>query len=46
MTWKRKRNFERQVDGLFLTCERVLIRGLMFAYFVYDIGRFAHWLWR
>jgi hypothetical protein len=39
-------NLERRIDGFYAVCEKVLLRTLTFACFVYELGRFAIWLWR
>jgi len=46
MPRKYTRNLERNVDGFFTVCERLMLRTLIFSCFVYELGRFARWLWR
>ena len=46
MTGKPHRSFERRVDGFYVTCEWILLRTLIFGCFVYEVGRFVHWLFR
>lgn len=45
MTAKDHRDLERRIDGCYAICEKVLLRTLIFASFVYELGRFAKWLW-
>lgn len=44
--WVRrpKPSLERRVDRFFTTSERMIVRTFMFAYFVYDLSRFARLL--
>ncbi len=44
MTRKNSHDFADRVAGLCAECERVLLRILVFALFVYELGRFAKWL--
>jgi hypothetical protein len=46
MVGKISRDLERRVDGFYAFYEKVLLRTLIFACFVYELGRFALWLWR
>jgi len=46
MAGKRNRDLERRIDGFYSLCEKVLLRTLIFSCFVYELGRFAKWLWR
>ncbi len=45
MSGKPKNKFEQNVDGFFTVCERITMRALMFSCFVYEVSRFARWLW-
>ena len=44
MAGKSNRDLERRIDGFYLICERILLRTLIFACFIYELGRFARWL--
>jgi hypothetical protein len=46
MVGKGNRDLERRIDGFYSICEKILLRTLIFACFVYELGRFAKWLWR
>jgi hypothetical protein len=46
MIGKDNYDFERRVDGFFIRCEWLLLRVLVFACFVLEIGRFGFWLLR
>lgn len=46
MAGKANRDLERRIDGFYSLCEKILLRTLIFACFVYELGRFARWLWR
>jgi hypothetical protein len=45
MQGKLPRNLERNVDSFLTVCERLMLRALIFSCFVYEVGRFARWLW-
>lgn len=45
MAGKFTRNVERNLDGFFTVCERITLRTLMFSCFLYEVSRFARWLW-
>jgi hypothetical protein len=45
MTRKFVRNLEQNVYGFFTACERLMLRTLIFSCFVYEVSRFARWLW-
>lgn len=44
MTGKRTDDLARRIDGFYSVCEKILLRTLIFACFVYEVGRFAKWL--
>jgi hypothetical protein len=46
MAEKGNRDLERRVDGFYSVCEKILLRTLIFACFLLELGRFAKWLWR
>jgi len=46
MGTKTTRDLERRTDVLYSLCEKILLRTLIFACFVYELGEFAKWLWR
>ena len=46
MTEKAKREFERRIDDYFHLCEKLLIRMLLFACFVYEMGKFIWFMIR
>jgi hypothetical protein len=46
MTARYQRDLERRVDGFFELCEKLLLRTVIFACFVYELSRFVRWLWR
>jgi len=39
------RDLERRIDGFYAVCEKILLRTLIFVCFVYELARFARWLW-
>ena len=45
MAGKFARDLERNVDGFLTVCERLALRALIFSCFVYELGKFARWLW-
>ncbi len=45
MTGKSGRKLEQNVDGFLTVCERVTLRALIFSCFVFEVCRFARWLW-
>ena len=45
MAVKSNRDLERRIDGFYAVCEKILLRTLIFACFVYELARFARWLW-
>lgn len=45
MAGKGNRELENRVDRLYSVCEKILLRTVIFACFVYEVGRFAKWLW-
>lgn len=45
MAGKSNRDLERLIDGFYAVCEKILLRTLIFACFVYELARFAKWLW-
>jgi hypothetical protein len=46
MTMREQRDLERRVDGFLSICERLILRGLMFACFAFEVGRFVLYLAR
>jgi hypothetical protein len=40
MTEKQKREVERRIDDYFYLSEKILVRALLFACFVYETSRF------
>jgi hypothetical protein len=40
MTGKQKREVERRIDDYFYLSERILLRALLFACFIYEASRF------
>jgi hypothetical protein len=46
MAGKSSRDWERRIAAFYAVCEKILLRTLIFACFVYELGRFAKWLWR
>jgi hypothetical protein len=46
MAGRSKRDLEHRVDSFYAVCEKILLRTLVFACFVYELCRFAIWLWR
>ena len=45
MPGRGNRDLERRLDGFYSVCEN-LLRTLIFACFVVELGRFARWLLR
>ena len=45
MTAKHMRDLERRADNFFELCEKLLLRTVIFLCFVYELSRFARWLW-
>jgi len=41
MTMKNNRDLERRVDVFCATCEKIALRALVCACFLYEIGRFV-----
>jgi hypothetical protein len=46
MVGKGKRDLEHRIDSFYAICEKIMLRTLLFACFLYELGRFAVWLWR
>jgi hypothetical protein len=46
MAGRSNRDLERSIDGFYAVCEKILLRTLIFASFVYELAKFARWLWR
>jgi hypothetical protein len=46
MAGKRNRDLERRIDGFYSVCEKIMLRTLIFCCFIYELGRFAKWLFR
>jgi hypothetical protein len=46
MAGRINRGLEHRVHRFYAVCEKILLRTLIFACFVYELGRFAKWLWR
>jgi hypothetical protein len=46
MAGKANRGLARRIDDFYSTCEKILLRTLIFCCFVYELGRFAKWLLR
>jgi hypothetical protein len=45
MSGKPKSKLEQHVDGFLTVCERIALRTLMFSCFIYEVSRFARWMW-
>ncbi len=43
---KGKHDLECRIDRFYSVCEKILLRSLIFACFVLELGRFARWLLR
>ena len=46
MAGKDNRTWENRIDAFYSVCEKILLRTLVFACFVLELGRFAKWLLR
>ena len=46
MAADKKRIWERRIDGFYSVAEKVMLRTLVFACFVYELCKYARWLMR
>jgi hypothetical protein len=45
MASKHKNDLEHRIDNFYALCEKILLRTLIFACFVYELARFVKWFW-